>query len=200
MKNKIPYSLLIFRGLCAPVMIYLAFKFGYAASSILICLLYAGLLSDIADGIIARHLKIATPQLRRLDSQVDLLFWIGVGISAYLLNPELIQKQSLPFYILFITEGLCYVISIIRFKKETCCHAWISKLWGLSLLAAFTAIIGFGSTYFWYNFAIVLGILSHLDRILITLIIPEWTHDIPSTYHAILLRQGKSFKKYKLFN
>jgi CDP-diacylglycerol--glycerol-3-phosphate 3-phosphatidyltransferase len=65
---------------------------------------------------------------------------------------------------------------------------------------AFTSLIGFSKGGFFFFLALIVGYLSHLDRILITLLIPKWTHDIPSTYHAWLLRQGKTFKKFKLFN
>ena len=40
-------------------------------------------------------------------------------------------------------EALCYIISLGKFGKETCTHAFLSKLWGLSLLFAFTGLIGF---------------------------------------------------------
>lgn len=68
------------------------------------------------------------------------------------------------------------------------------------MLAAFTELIGFGHAgiYFWK--AIVLGFVSHLDRIFFTLMLPYWTHDIPGAYHARLIRKGKPIRRFKLFN
>ena len=60
--------------------------------------------------------------------------------------------------------------------------------------------IGFNYAGIPFELAIFFGILSHIDRILITLILPKWTHDIPSTYHAILIRKGIKFKKNIYFN
>src|SRR3954447_25316696 len=37
-----------------------------------------GFLTDLFDGILARHLEVATPRLRWLDSQTDLVFWLCV--------------------------------------------------------------------------------------------------------------------------
>lgn len=48
--------------------------------------------------------------------------------------------------------------------------------------------------------AIMFGLISHIERILITLILPIWTHDIPSFYHGLLIRKGISFKRNKLLN
>jgi len=97
-------------------------------------------------------------------------------------------------------EGLCYLISIIRFGKETCTHAILSKIWGLTLLTAFTSLVGFNHAGIPFALAIIFGLISHVDRILITLILPVWTHDIPSFYHAYLIRKGVDFKKNKLLN
>jgi len=97
-------------------------------------------------------------------------------------------------------EASCYLISFLKFKKETCTHAFLSKMWGLSLLAAFSSLIGLNHAGFPFHLAIVLGLISHLDRILITLILPKWTHDVPSAYHAYLIRKGISFKRNPLLN
>lgn len=200
MKKIVPYSLIAFRFITAPIMIYLAYTGGTTYKAVIILLLYLGLASDIFDGIIARQLGVADTKLRRLDSQTDLVFWLSIGYTSWLLHPEIILEFKIPVIILFATEATCYIVSFIRFGKETCTHAWLSKSFGLTMLGAFTSLIYFGNSSFFFIFAFIVGYVSHLDRILITLIIPEWTHDIPSTYHAILLRKGKTIKRYKLFN
>lgn len=97
-------------------------------------------------------------------------------------------------------EGMCYLISIMKFGKETCTHAYLSKMFGVTLLIAFTSLIGFNHAGIPFFTAIVFGLISHVDRILIALILPKWTHDIPSFYHAYLIRNGIEFKRNKLFN
>jgi CDP-diacylglycerol--glycerol-3-phosphate 3-phosphatidyltransferase len=97
-------------------------------------------------------------------------------------------------------EVACYVISLLKFKRESAHHNFLSKFWGINLLVAFTSLIGFNYSGIPFDLAIIFGILSHIDRILITLILPEWTHDIPSTYHAVLIRKGIKFKKNIYFN
>ena len=181
-------------------MLLLAYYKGTQATSAILWLLYLGLLSDIFDGIIARKLGVADLHLRRIDSQVDLVFWLSVGFTAYMLHPETIRQYRWPIVILFAGEASCYLVSFIRFGKETCTHAWASKLFGLCMLMAFTTLIGFGTGGYFMLQALVVGYLSHLDRILITLVIPHWTHDIPSVYHAYLIKKGKPFTRYKLFN
>jgi CDP-diacylglycerol--glycerol-3-phosphate 3-phosphatidyltransferase len=73
----------------------------------------------------------------------------------------------------------------------------LSKIWGITLLIAFTSLIGFNHAGIPFATAIVMGLISHIDRILITLILQRWSHDIPSAYHAYLIRKGVEFKRNK---
>lgn len=200
MKKYIPISLIFFRLILAPVIIGLVYFLKEDSRNIVIVLMYLGLLSDIFDGIIARGLNLQTQQLRRFDSQTDMVFWVSIGISTWLLYPKLISENKTPIIAIFIMEGMCYFISILKFGKETCTHAFLSKLFGITLLIAFTSLIGFNYAGFPFFLAITFGIISHIDRILITLILPMWMHDIPSFYHAYLIRKGVGFKRNKLLN
>lgn len=199
MKN-IPYMLILFRLLLGPIMIGLTYHYGNTIRTILTILLLLGILSDIFDGIVARSTGTSSAKLRRMDSQTDLLFWLCAGWCAWLLSPEIILNNKYAIITIFVMEGLTYVFSIVKFGKETCTHALLSKLWGITLFVAFVAIIGFGYGGIPLAFAIVFGIISHIDVYLIILLLPKWTHDVPSCYHAWLIRKGKSFKKNKLFN
>lgn len=199
MKN-VPFLLIGFRFLLAPVMIVLTYLYNDAARLTLVILLLLGILSDIFDGIIARRAGVSSEKLRRMDSQTDLFFWLSAGWCAWLLNPEIVTQNKYAVIMIFIMEGLTYVFSILKFGKETCTHAFLSKLWGITLFIAFVAIIGFGYAGWAFGLAIVFALISHIDVYLIILFLPKWTHDVPSCYHAWLIRKGKSFKKNRLFN
>jgi len=199
MKN-IPYLLIAIRFLFAPVIFFLAFTIAEESRFIILSLMFIGLLTDIFDGIIARKVGVSSEKLRRLDSQVDLVFWLSLGFAAYFINTELIKSQWKNISLIFIMEALCYIISFIKFKKETCTHAFLSKMWGLSLLISFTYLIGFQQVGWAFYLTIILGFVSHLDVILIILILPKWQYDVPSFYHAWKIRKGIERKKSIFFN
>ena len=199
MKN-IPYLLIATRFLFAPIIFFLAYFNGNESRFLILTLMFLGLLTDIFDGIIARKVGVSSEKLRRLDSQVDLVFWLSLGFAAYFINPEAIKNHWQSIAFIFIMETSCYIISIIKFKKETCTHAWLSKLWGVSLLTTFTYLIGFQQAGWAFQLTIILGIISHIDVILIILILPKWQYDVPSSYHAWQIRKGKQRKKSTLFN
>lgn len=194
-KLSTPQVLILFRFLLAPTIISLAYFVGEPSKIIIVILMYLGLVSDIFDGIIARKQNISSEKLRRLDSQVDMIFWLSIGFATYILYPNLIKANTITIWSILLMELSCYVISFIKFKKETCTHAFLSKMWGLTLLIAFTSLIGFNYAGLPFYLAIILGLISHIDRILITLILPKWTHDVPSAYHAYLIRKNIKFKK-----
>ena len=199
MKN-IPYLLILSRFITAFVILYLGYYVGESATKYILALMYFGILTDIFDGIIARKAGISSEKLRRLDSQTDLIFWLSLGFASYFLNPELIIGEWYGILLIFIMEALCYVVSIWKFGKETCTHAFLSKMWGLSLLLAFTYLIGFQEAGWAFNLAIILGLISHVDVILIILFLAQWQYDVPSCYHALKIRNGKQRKKSIFFN
>lgn len=198
--KRIPLSLIIFRCIAAIIIVIAAFNYGERAIPLIVTLMFLGLVSDVFDGIIARKYEVATATLRRLDSQADMVFWLSIGLASYSIYPHLIKNHIIEIRILLSLEVLCYVVSLVKFKKESASHAFLSKMWGLSLLAVFTAIIGFEGTGILFYISLCLGYLAHIDRLLITLFLPKWTADVPSSYHAWRIRKGFEIKRNPLFN
>jgi len=197
---NIPQLLILFRLLLGPIILVLAFTLGLEASLWIVILINLGMLSDILDGIIARKQNVSSAKLRRMDSQTDVVFWVSVAVVAWELHSELIRPKLMAIRLMLFTEIMCYVVSWAKFQREQCTHSFLSKTWGMTLLVGFTSLIGFGHAGFPVNLAITMGLISHLDVILITLLLPKWTHDIPSAYHALQIRRGRSIKRNKLLN
>lgn len=194
----LPWSLVYFRALAGPAAIYLALTINQPRLFIL-ALVWAGLISDIFDGIIARHYGVATRMLRIADAWIDILFWLSCTVSLFFLEPTLWRNNLLWLFIFFIQEPVSDIINLIRFKKQGCAHNWISKFFGLCLLSSFTIILLDGPLYF-FTISLVIGIISQWDRIIISSLLPAAECDIPSFYHAWLRKNGKTFKRYKMLN
>lgn len=198
--KAIPYLLIALRFIFAPVILSLSYFMGEKSRLIILVLMYLGLITDIFDGIIARKTGVSSEKLRRLDSQTDMVFWLSLGFAVYFLNPDLIKNEWIGVIIILGMEALCYIVSWLKFGKETCTHAFLSKMWGLSLLITFTYLIGFQVAGWAFYLTVVLGFIAHIDVILIILILPKWQYDVPSSYHAWKIRKGKRTKKTVLFN
>lgn len=198
-KKAIPFSLVIFRLLLAPVMIIWTLQ-THESGWFLVTCLWAGLISDIFDGIIARNLGVASDSLRKWDANVDIVFWLAAGVSVWLLNGQLIRDHAWFIVLLFVLEPVSDLINFVKFRKSGCAHNWLSKTWGLLLLITFTILLAGKQPLWLFRTCLVLGVLSQLDRIIISSLLPKPECDIPSCYHAWLRRKGRTFKRYKMFN
>jgi CDP-diacylglycerol---glycerol-3-phosphate 3-phosphatidyltransferase len=66
---------------------------------------------------------------------------------------------------------------------------WSAKAFGVALFLAFVGILGFGHTGWLVSLAIAVGIVSDLEGIAISLVLPAWHHDVPSIAHALRLER-----------
>jgi phosphatidylglycerophosphate synthase len=200
MKYKIPLILIYSRILFAALIILLAiFKIDYYRD-VIITLIILGLLSDIFDGIIARKLNISTQKLRRLDSSVDQVFWVATLVSTYIISPIFFKTNLVLILIVILLEVACYTISFIKFKKEVATHAIASKIWTLVLFATLLQVIATNNSIVLFYICFSLGVITRLEIIFILFILKDWTNDVPTVYHALLIKKGKEIKRHKLFN
>lgn len=196
--KQLPFLLILFRLALAPLLIYLVYQGKDHYIWIIICC-YLALISDIFNGIIARHYNVATPALRLWDSNVDLVFWLAAIWCMWVGFQHEIEERWVLALPLLLIEWIPDLIYFIRFRKFGCAHNYLSKLFGIFLLINFTLMFGFENSILLTS-SMLIGLLSQIDRIFIALILPNHCCDIPSTYHAWLIKKGIPFKKYKLFH
>lgn len=198
--NKIPLALMYVRLVFGFIIVYISYFPITSFRMIIVTLIILGVLTDIFDGIIARKLKVSSQYLRRMDSLIDQVFWICTFIGAFIICTDFFKLNYMKLLILLTSEGLTYVVSFIKFKKEVATHAILSKIWTLTIMVTLIQIILSCNSVIIFDICFYFGILTRIEIIAILLILKEWTNDVPSLYHAILMRQGKQIKRNKLFN
>lgn len=184
----------------AVIIVLLALSHLSQAPFYIVILIITGLLADIADGIIARHLHISTIALRRFDSNADQVFWLSILAGSYLISPDFYQSHFWQITLLILFEAACYLISYIRFRKEVATHAIASKAWALVLCATLIQVILTRQSTVLFTVCFYLGIATRTEIMIMLLLIRQWTNDIPTVYHAYRLRHHKAIKRNKLFN
>lgn len=138
-----------------------------------------GVASDIFDGIIARRLGVATPELRRADSLVDLVFWLSVLAAAQHLC-AFASRHLVLIGLLLASEAGCQIVSVTLFGRMPATHSYAAKLWGLILTAGF-ALIFLGRDSALIGSAMLLfGLLVNLEVIAIMLLSDRQPIDVPS--------------------
>lgn len=200
MKQNLPQILIFSRLLIGFIILLFSFIEIESNKTIIVILLTIGLITDIFDGIIARKLNISTQKLRRLDSTIDQIFFLCVILSSFILCPSFYQKNWMLFSILITLEFITYVVSFVKFRKEIATHSLGAKFWTLILFATLIQIILQCDSSILFAICFWVGIITRVEIILILLILKKWTNDVPTFYHAILLRKGLNIKRNKLFN
>ena len=198
--THIPIALIYSRLVLSVMILLLSYLQPENFRPIINTLLIIGLISDVFDGIIARRLNVSTVKLRRMDSFVDQIFWLSAVAGAYVICGEFFKSHAMLLVTIIGAEALTYLISYLKFKKEVATHAILSKVWTVIILATLIQIISTCDSTWLFMTCFYVGIVTRMEIIAILLIIRQWENDVPSLYHAILIRQGKSIKRNKLFN
>jgi len=151
----------------------------------------AAVVSDYFDGVIARRLRVATAGLRRLDSIVDTVFYGTATFAAWSLYPAVIHRHAVLLIILVALEFARYVFDLIKFGREASYHMYSSKMWGLMLFIAFFSLLVYGYSGLLFAAAIIIGIVADLEGVAISVVLPVWTHDVPTLFKALEIRNLK---------
>ena len=200
MINQIPKALIFLRlSLGVMILIFSIFQIKNY-SSIALILFSAGMLTDVFDGIIARRLNISSESLRRLDSTIDQLFFISIAVATFIQSPQFFYQNKIKLIILLSAEMLAYLVCFLKFKKEIATHSILSKVWALILFATILQIMITRNSTALFEICFYAGVITRLEIIAIILVLKKWTNDVPGLYQAILIRQGKTITRHKLFN
>jgi CDP-diacylglycerol--glycerol-3-phosphate 3-phosphatidyltransferase len=198
--RQLPYYLIYARLIFGLVILVLSILTISSYQYIAISLLSLGLLTDIFDGIIARHLNISTQRMRRLDSNIDQVFFICVGLATFVQCSEFFILHWIEIALLLSAEAIAYLTSYLKFRKEIATHSIGAKLWSLILFAALVQIIWQCNSGWIFQSCIILGIITRLEIVAIIIVLKQWTSDVPTLYHAFQINRGKKIKKNNLFN
>ncbi len=139
--------------------------------------------------MIARRVGVATERLRVADSWADTVFYLCIAAAAWQTHRAEIVVFREPLLLLFGTQLGCWVVELARFQRLAAYHAYTAKLWGVSLFIATFSLFGFDYAGVCFGAMIVFGMVSLVEGLAITFILPCWTHDVASLRDAWQIRQ-----------
>jgi phosphatidylglycerophosphate synthase len=147
--------------------------------------LVGGLLSDYFDGVLARRLGVARPWLRRLDSSVDLVFYLFVLSATYVVEGDNLRAAALPMGILVATEVCCVGASLLKFGMLPATHTYSAKLYGLVIFLAFLGVLCFGLGPWVFWLACGFALLANGEVLSIILLSKEPPVDVPTVVRLL---------------
>lgn len=152
-------------------------------------LLMISLVSDIADGIIARALKLQTELGARLDSIGDMGTYLTSVIALFAFELQFIKSNIVAIGIVIVLYAIEAIIALTKFGKISSFHTILCKV------AAYCQGI-FMVVLFLYNFqswlfypTVIVSSLAYLEEIAIVFILPENRSNVKGIRQAFLIKQ-----------
>ncbi len=177
--RHLPNLLSVFRLLSAPVLLVLAWN---RLEDWWLVLLLCSLVSDVADGFIARHLNATSELGAKLDSLGDMATYFTVPVCAWLLFPHLIIQERLFVLLVVLAYGAPVIASVLKFKQIMSYHTISAKvagvLMGVSVLIAFTTNITWP-----FRLAVLVQLMVAVEYISITRKLQHPETNIKSWFH-----------------
>jgi CDP-diacylglycerol--glycerol-3-phosphate 3-phosphatidyltransferase len=177
-----------FRALLAPMVVVIAWRLTHPQPW-LAAMIAAACLSDVYDGILARRWGTVTAALRISDTTADTFFYLCVLAAVILRHWPVLRARIGLLVALLIMEVLRISFDWLKFQRMASYHTYSAKIWGLLLAVATIALLCFDRGFWLLTLALAWGILSDLEGLAISLILPKWTHDVKSLRRAVALRQ-----------
>jgi len=184
--RSIPTALTIFRLLSAPVLMVLAYM---GRERYFLWLAIAALLSDVLDGALARRLGASSETGRLLDSWADLLIALVSFAGATLLWPDTMREEAGYFALVLAALVIPNAWGLLRFRRLLGYHTISAKASGVILAVGAVALFT-GLTPILFRLASFLELAVAAEYVAISLILPGWTGEMKSAWHA--WRQRKS--------
>ncbi|HEV3458252.1 MAG TPA: CDP-alcohol phosphatidyltransferase family protein [Thermoanaerobaculia bacterium] len=186
--RKLPVGLVVLRGLLGP-MILVACLQGWS-SSWTIGMLAVAFVSDVLDGVVARRLEVATARLRLADSLTDTFFYLCVAIGCFLAYPEVWRRYKAGVLLIAVLEAGRWIFDLVKFGKVASYHMWSAKLWGITLFLGFGEVLARGAAGLLFAAAVGVGVVTEVEGLMASVLLPTWRHDVASVWHAWTLRRA----------
>jgi CDP-diacylglycerol---glycerol-3-phosphate 3-phosphatidyltransferase len=182
---NVPNTLSILRILMAPILVLLAWR--GANTAFLICFTLS-LLSDIADGQIARRFGQTTELGAKLDSWGDVLTYIALLPGLFWLQPRFVSDAAVAIGVVVASYLIPIGVGFAKYHQLTSYHTRLATVSAYALGASVLIVFAAGSAVAFHVAALIV-LVSQIEELAITAILPSWQANVPSFNFALRQRR-----------
>ena len=144
--------------------------------------------TDVLDGFLARRLNQITQMGSHLDSWGDFIIYTTIAICAWVLWPDILQRELLYFIIIVLSFTLPALIGFIKFHRFTSYHTWSVKL--AVAITVIGYILLFSGLLDWpFRVAALFCLYAAIEEIAITVLIHHEHVDVSTVWQALRYRR-----------
>jgi CDP-diacylglycerol--glycerol-3-phosphate 3-phosphatidyltransferase len=155
--------------IAAPLMVILALA---GEREFFLWVLVISFFTDFVDGTIARLSGHPSRFGAVLDSWADVTAYTSIAISVWLLWPELVRREWIPFTVIVASFMLPSLVGLARFGRFTSYHTLLVKA-AVAATAAGLLLLLWGGPAWPFRLAAALALLAAVEEIAITLVLDE---------------------------
>jgi phosphatidylglycerophosphate synthase len=189
--KSIPYILTYSRLVMAVFYILVSICKPLQNNFLIVSVLIVAILTDIFDGIIARRLKIATAQLRQLDSKVDTVFWLSLMYVLIVTQAAFVKANAMAIFILVASEILIQMIGYFRYNSSLALHTYAAKLWAVLLTITVCQLCVGTHASVWFKITFIWGLVTQLEIMAIIFKLNHFQTDVKSIFSLLGKKQSK---------
>lgn len=180
--RHLPNALSAARIGAAPVLGYLA---ATGAARPFAWLLVPALLSDVADGLIARRYGLVSRLGAQLDSIGDALLFFVTVVGVVVFHPDLLRAHAVAAAALVGSWSAEILAALVRYRRPSSFHTYASKAAGalLGLMVAVLFVLELPPLLFYV--AIGASVAAQLEEMALVLALPEWRTDVRGLYWVL---------------
>ena len=154
-------------------------------------LLVAAMLSDIADGLIARVFRYTSRLGAQLDSVADLLLLAVAAYGVWVFHPYVIQDHWPVFAAWLGANVVELAAALVRYGRPSSFHSHIVRT-GAYLLGMIIGVLFVFGFYPWLMYlAVGVSVIGNLEELVLIAMLPEWTEDVGGLGRVLRRRRGK---------
>jgi CDP-diacylglycerol--glycerol-3-phosphate 3-phosphatidyltransferase len=185
--RHVPNVLSSARMVAVPVLLVLALlERGTAYTWVLI----PALLTDIADGLVARIFALESRLGAMLDSVADTLLMFVAVYGIWVFHPEVIREHAALCGTAVGLWALEDVLALLRYRRLSSFHTYLSKVVA-NLLGFFIGwLFVFGFEPWLLYLAAGMSIVASLEEITLLGVLPRWRADVRGLWWVLRERRG----------
>lgn len=186
MLRHVPNALSIARILASPILLVLA---GNGQESAFTWVLIPALLSDIADGLIARLFSLQTKLGALLDSVADTLLLFAALYGIWVFHPDFAADHVLAIALLigaWLTENAA---ALLRYGRLSSFHTYLSKVAGYALGIFVGVLFIFNFQPWLFYLAVGVSVIGNCEELVLLALLPTWRADVRGLWWVLRERR-----------
>ena len=182
----LPNLISLGRLILAPVMILIAWQ---QQAGLFRAAFAAAVLSDLIDGVLARLFNQRTELGAKLDAWGDMATYLALFFGSCILWPQFIVAHLDLLIAGFAVYTVAYSFGYLKYGRLTAYHSFGGKLTAV-LMAGSMILWFFGGPQWPFRMALVAALVSGVEQIVMTLILPHWEPNVFTLWHAVWRRKA----------